>query len=377
MGAKVWVSWNERKKRWTVNYDWQGKRHIHQRWVFNGIKHPFTEDKKHWAEEFAQYLRTKMLPSDQGIVTFDPAALKGKQSGKYGFSRYVREVWLPKYRIMVDHGKRSAEYLGHLERYFRLHLEPEIKDAHLLELGAVSIEQVWIRLNQKGLKPKMIENVMAALEKIVKDACAGERIAPPKFPSYKATKHREEPEWLLEEDQDKVLQATPERDRPIVMMYLYHGLRGAEVRDLRWGDLDLKRAVAKVRTVKGGPPRSIILDPDLLATLKALPRGIGQAHVFLNSKNRPYGKTTLWRIVRRALDAAGFPRVDPKDASRHSYASQLLRRGADVRSTQYLLGHADIRTTQRYTHVLTEDQEKWGRKKVTEKLPGFQGSKEP
>lgn len=375
--GKVWVMWNEVKQRWQVCYDWDGVRHVHQKWTLQGRKYSFTAENKHIADQFADFIRAKMLPNDQGINTFDPYAVKGKQKGKYNFSRYFREIWLPEYELAVQQGRRSKGYLDHLERYFRLHLEPELKDAHILELTAAGVKQVWIRLCQKGLKPKQAQNVMDTLRKIVIDACTAERIMPPKFPEYKAPRRTGEFTWLLEEDQDLVLGKVPPEHRSIVMFYFYHGVRAEEARDLRWSDVDLKRGVAKVRTLKGGPGRTILLEQAVLDALRVSPRGIGERHIFLHA-GKPYAKTTLWKIVRQALDDAGFPGVQPKDASRHSHASQLLRRGADLRSVQYILGHADVRTTERYTHVLTEDQRKWTRgstaKKVTEKLPESQGS---
>jgi integrase len=366
--GKVWVMWNEVKGRWQVCYDWQGVRHVHQKWTLQGRRYSFTKENRHIADQFADFIRAKMLPNDQGISSFDPCTIKGRQKGKYNFSRYFQEVWLPEYEIQVRHGRRSRGYLGHLERYFRLHLQPELRDAHILELTAAGVKETWIRISRKDLSLKAIQNIMDVLKKIVTDACSAERIMPPRFPNYKAPKKTGEFTWLIEEDQDAVLEKVPPAHRPIVTFYFYHGVRAEEARDLRWSDVDLKRGVAKIRTLKGGPGRTILLEPVICNTLQESPRGIGERHVFMHAA-RPYTKTMLWKIVRQALDASGFPGVKPKDASRHSHASQLLRRGADLRSVQYILGHADVRTTEQYTHVLTDDQRKWRRGEKDRDLP--------
>jgi len=104
----------------------------------------------------------------------------------------------------------------------------------------------------------------------------------------------------------------------------------------------------------------------VLDAIMGIPRTLAHRYVFHHA-GRPYAKTTLWKIIRKALDAAGFKDVTPKDASRHSAASQLLRRGASTRLAQTVLGHADIRTTERYTHVLVEDQA--GVRRSTEHVP--------
>jgi integrase/recombinase XerD len=82
-------------------------------------------------------------------------------------------------------------------------------------------------------------------------------------------------------------------------------------------------------------------------------RGADPGTVFLSRLGRPLSRQTLWRLLRKHARRAGLTaRVSPHTL-RHCFASHLLERGADLRSVQALLGHADIATTQIYTHLST------------------------
>jgi len=134
-------------------------------------------------------------------------------------------------------------------------------------------------------------------------------------------------------------------------------------RELKRNRIDLKRGVVSIETLKGGPDRDILLDKEIVRALKSIPRSLKYPQVFLNH-GKPYSKTALWKIIRHALDKTGLKDVAPKDASRHSAATHILQRGGSTRLVQQILGHADIRTSELYTHCLVKDQEKVKRGKA-------------
>jgi site-specific recombinase XerD len=155
------------------------------------------------------------------------------------------------------------------------------------------------------------------------------------------------------------------RDLALVEVLYDAGLRAGEACALERQDLDLRKGWARVVQGKGGRDRVVPLaDPAVIAITAYLAHGrealaqrnsTGGAHtLFLNSRGRPM--TT--RDVRRVISKLGLAALDGRPVwphlLRHSFATHLLEGGADLRSVQELLGHADVGSTQIYTHVTSE-----------------------
>jgi integrase/recombinase XerC len=179
------------------------------------------------------------------------------------------------------------------------------------------------------------------------------------------------PHFLAENALAKLLEAPPAtplglRDRAILEILYSAGLRAGELTGLDNADLDLDAGVAIVRG-KGKKERLVFFGPDALAALKqwlpmrtALleekkgPLGAkSQDAVFLGKNGTRLTTRSVGRLVEKYLAETGLdPRTSPHTL-RHSFATHLLDRGADIRSVQELLGHRSLATTQIYTHVTT------------------------
>jgi integrase/recombinase XerD len=79
--------------------------------------------------------------------------------------------------------------------------------------------------------------------------------------------------------------------------------------------------------------------------------GSGQGRVFLNARGRPLRRESVWKLVRQAARRAGIGKAVSPHTLRHTFATHLVEGGADLAAVQELLGHADISTTQIYTHL--------------------------
>jgi integrase/recombinase XerC len=153
------------------------------------------------------------------------------------------------------------------------------------------------------------------------------------------------------------------RDRAILEILYSAGLRVSELTGLNLGDIDLDAGVATIRG-KGKKERLAFFGP---ASLKALNTWLSARNgllaekivkkteaVFLNKHGTRLTSRSVGRLTEKYLAQAGLdPRTSPHTL-RHSFATHLLDRGADIRSVQELLGHSSIATTQIYTHVTTE-----------------------
>ena len=173
------------------------------------------------------------------------------------------------------------------------------------------------------------------------------------------------PHFLGEDDLTRLMEAPPAdtpmglRDRAILETLYSAGLRVSELTGLDLADVDLDSGLATVRG-KGKRERLALLGPQAQEALKrwlacrdSLAGPPGRPAVFLNKNGTRLTSRSVGRLLEKYLTQAGLdPRTSPHTL-RHSFATHLLDRGADIRSVQELLGHRSLGTTQIYTHVTT------------------------
>ncbi len=139
------------------------------------------------------------------------------------------------------------------------------------------------------------------------------------------------------------------------------GLRVSELVTLKLGDLQLDVGYLTAFG-KRGKQRIVPLGATAIATLQAylatarprFDKGGTATCVFLNRAGTGLTRQGFWKIIKRRASAAGIHRHITPHTLRHSFATHLLDNGADLRAVQAMLGHADISTTQIYTHVTRE-----------------------
>tara|TARA_B100000678_G_scaffold45410_1_gene35193 strand:+ start:728 stop:1627 length:900 start_codon:yes stop_codon:yes gene_type:complete len=148
------------------------------------------------------------------------------------------------------------------------------------------------------------------------------------------------------------------RDRAILEFLYATGVRVSELVGLLLTNLDLEEGLctvfgkgSKERMVPLGRPACAALSRYLHEVRPALEKGKGRGYVFLNQRGRPLSRTAVWKIVKAAARLAGIEGSVSPHVLRHTYATHLLEGGADLVAVQELLGHADISTTQIYTHL--------------------------
>ncbi|MEK7446501.1 MAG: site-specific tyrosine recombinase XerD [candidate division NC10 bacterium] len=148
------------------------------------------------------------------------------------------------------------------------------------------------------------------------------------------------------------------RDRALLELLYASGMRASEVLSLRIEDLNLTAGYV-VCTGKGSRQRLVPVGAQALRWVRLylttarshFVRRTDPGTLFLSRLGRPLSRQSLWGILKRAARRAGIHRPVSPHTLRHCFASHLLERGADLRSVQAMLGHADISTTQIYTHL--------------------------
>ncbi|MGO3859888.1 site-specific tyrosine recombinase XerD [Neisseriaceae bacterium CLB008] len=154
------------------------------------------------------------------------------------------------------------------------------------------------------------------------------------------------------------------RDKAILEVMYATGMRVSEVVQLQLNQINLE--VGVVQTVgKGNKERMVPLGEvasEYLALYMGGARGILLSHqgcdfVFVSQKKNGMSRQLAWMIVKRYADMVGIKQLSPH-VLRHAFATHLVNHGADLRTVQMLLGHADIASTQIYTHVAKERLQK-------------------
>jgi len=151
------------------------------------------------------------------------------------------------------------------------------------------------------------------------------------------------------------------RDRALLELMYACGLRASEAIGLELMDVDIQEGVLRARG-KGSKERLVPIGQAALRALgmylergrPALVKGAPEAHLFVNFRGGQLTRQGLYKIVRRHAVTAGLADRMSPHTLRHTFATHLLAGGCDLRSVQEMLGHADVSTTQLYTHLSSE-----------------------
>jgi integrase/recombinase XerD len=148
------------------------------------------------------------------------------------------------------------------------------------------------------------------------------------------------------------------RDRALLELGYGAGLRVSELCGLSLTDLLLTENLVRVYG-KGGKERLVPVGRSVIGAVSVylhtvrptMDRGKSEGRLLLNARGQPLSRVGAWGIVKRSAARAGITKRVTPHTLRHTFATHLLQGGADLRAVQEMLGHADLSTTQIYTHV--------------------------
>jgi type 1 fimbriae regulatory protein FimB/type 1 fimbriae regulatory protein FimE len=164
-------------------------------------------------------------------------------------------------------------------------------------------------------------------------------------------------EYLTEAEVERLIKAAKanrngQRDTTMILLAFRHGLRAAELVDLRWDQVDLGRnACLHVRRVKNGIATTHPLQGDEMRALRELKRSADSAFVFTSERGTPFTTAGFAKMIARAGQEAGFKFGVHPHMLRHACGYTLANKGVDTRSLQAYLGHRNIQHAVRYSEL--------------------------
>jgi integrase/recombinase XerD len=267
--------------------------------------------------------------------------------------------------LVVERGlaQNSLEaYRRDLERYAS-YLKSRRK--RVTSLDRAEVPRYLLALREAGLSPRSVARHLSAIRQfhrfLVREGHATEDPtshleSPRPWRRLPAVLSSDEVGRLLAGREPKSLQEL--RNLAMLEVLYASGLRVSELVGLRLADLDLVVGVIRVLG-KGDKERLVPLGDAATQSLRAylthgrprLEKRRASPYLFLGRHGRGLTRQMFWLLLKRYVRAAGIMKPVSPHTLRHSFATHLLERGADLRSVQLMLGHADIGTTQIYTHL--------------------------
>ncbi len=280
----------------------------------------------------------------------------------------ARSYFLERFQDFLAIEKGSSPRTGEaykldLERFVSFASQKNARSP--LEANAGVLRDYVYHLKDLGLAPSSIRRNISALRTYYRflvneghiTADPSERLETPK-------KWRTLPDVLGVDEIEKLLGAVSLdeplafRDRAMLEIAYGAGLRVSEWISLSVRDMLLEEKLLRVFG-KGSKERLVPIGRNAIGAVAVylrelrplLEKGEGKGTLFLNSRGKPLSRMGAWKILRKYVELAGIKKTVSPHTLRHSFATHLLEGGADLRAVQEMLGHADISTTQIYTHV--------------------------
>jgi integrase/recombinase XerD len=293
----------------------------------------------------------------------DPEELPALNSERLPLEPFIERYWD---HVRIARGLSHNTLLAYqrdvatFQRYLR---DVGVDDAR--EVSAALLSGFLEQLHRSGLAPSSRARALAAVRSLFRFLKQeGKTTADPTASLRSASGPRRLPKTLSWEEVTRLLDLPPRqlpedhRDRAMVEVLYAAGLRVSELVGLRIDQCNLEIGYVgitgkgdKQRVVPLGRPAVEEVRAYLLAARPLLLKQRSSRFVFVTRRGTPLTRQAFWKLLRARARRAGIARIPSPHMLRHSFATHLLQRGADLRSVQSMLGHADLTTTQIYTHV--------------------------
>lgn len=259
------------------------------------------------------------------------------------------EIIVEKFINYLNGEKKSQNTIKEYSSLVKMFLNYINKDPK--EIGLEDIEHFKEYLSiEKNYSKQSIYISLKALQSFFKFLKKSE------YTKLQAPKRsRKLPVYLNELEMSSILEAAKDnlRDYAIILTLAYTGLRVGELSSLKIEDIDFYDNVIHVKSGKGDKDRLVVIDGSVIQILKKylLEEKRTNGYLFISQKGSKITTTHIERIVKYYAKKAGIMKKVTPHTIRHTFATTLLKNGADIRFIQQILGHSSVATTQIYTHV--------------------------
>jgi integrase/recombinase XerD len=288
----------------------------------------------------------------------------------------LSEVWVDAYldHLKVERGLGAKTIQAYSSDLIVLvkYLDEQHKALNDVDSGTISA--VLVALSRRGLSARSQARFLSSVRGLFKYLTREQLISRNPLEVIESPHtSRRLPQQLTHDEVIRLLSAPNLRtgrgirDSAMLNTMYAAGLRVSELVELEFSDVNLKRGYLTV-TGKGRKRRLVPLGEVACEAIRIYLEGVrdswikpGETLLFVTSRKRGMTRQAFWKLVKRHAREVGITKEITPHVLRHSFATHLLQGGADLRVVQTLLGHADISTTQIYTHITGEHLQKMHR----------------
>ncbi len=241
----------------------------------------------------------------------------------------------------------------------------EINITESAQIGEATLLGFQSQLVKAGLKPTSMARKLTAVRCFIKYLASEELANQSCLEAIPAARPAQQlPKSLTVDEVARLLQAPSVsennglRDRAMLETLYATGLRVSELVNLKTADINLKMGFVrcigkgnKERVVPIGEVAGLLIEKYTLHARGEFAKAERSEYLFLSRFGKPMSRVAFWNIIKKYTAIAGIDRPISPHMLRHSFATHLLERGADLRSLQEMLGHSSIAITEVYTHV--------------------------
>ncbi|MCP4986068.1 MAG: tyrosine-type recombinase/integrase [Colwellia sp.] len=256
-------------------------------------------------------------------------------------------------KFMAEHAPKVSSSMQKSYATSLKHLIDFFGDTNMLSVSTKMVSRYKVLRKNEGMKPASINRELAMLSKAF-NVAVREWEWLTDNPVSRVPKEKENNErdrWLTVDEEVRLLNNSSDLLKDIILFNLHTGLRQDELLSLTWDRVDLFRKTILIKVTKNGKPRTVPLNKTALEILvrKAKIIHISSQIVFHNKCGKKIDKHGLRRKFVVAMERAEIEDFT-FHALRHTFATRLAQSGVDLYKISKLLGHKDIKTTQRYAH---------------------------